>query len=368
MIRIGVVGLGFMGYTHFTAARKLRGGKITAVVSRDPKKRAGDWTGTRGNFGPPAGKVDLSRVAAHESLDDLLAAEGPDAVDLVDLCLPTAMHEEATRKCAAAGRHVFVEKPIAPDLKAADRMVKACEKAGVLLMVGHVLPFFPEFRYLHEAADKKKYGRLRAAHFTRVICPPPWLDTDPAGDGGADGFAAIGGWGADLHVHDTHFVSLIRGVPHRVFSRGLLRDGLIEHVQTEYLWEETEAGLARGERGGPPVGSVAGGIAAKGHDFRHGFEAHFEKATILFGAANLGGEFAVDRPLTVISQDGKVRQPSLKGAEEWFSPFAAELQAVVKGVKENAAPHALSGALARDALKVVAAETKSVASGRIVKV
>ena len=353
MIRIGIVGLGFMGYTHFTAAQKLRGGKVTAVCSGDAKKRAGDWHGVKGNFGPPAGEVDLSKVTAHAALDDLLA--DPE-VDLVDLCLPTALHESAVLAAAKAGKHVFVEKPIAPDLKAADRMVKACEKAGVLLMVGHVLPFFPEFRYLHEAAEKKKYGKLRAAHFVRVICTTPNAETP-------EGFAAVGGWGADLHVHDTHFVSLLHGVPHKVFSRGLLRDGLIEHVQTEYLWEDSGAGT------GPPVGSVAGGIAAKGHDFRHGFEAHFEKASILFSAANLGGEFSVDRPLTVVSQDGKVRQPSLKGGEEWFSPFAAELQTAVKGVKENAAPRVLSGALARDALKVVAAETKSVAAGgKLVKV
>ncbi len=155
-------------------------------------------------------------------------------------------------------------------------------------------------------------------------------------------------------------------MPKKVFSRGLLREGLIEHVQSEYVWDD-----ATGPAGshGPPVGSVAGGIAAKGHDFRHGFEAHFEKATILFNAANLGGEFSVDRPLTVISQGGQVRQPSLKGGEEWFSPFAAELQAAVKGAKEHAAPRALSGALARDALKVVAAETKSVkAGGKLVTV
>jgi len=345
MIRIGIVGLGFMGYTHFTAAQKLRGGKITAVASRDPKKRSGDWTGLRGNFGPPAGKVDLSKISAHESVDDLLA--DPE-VDLVDICLPTKLHEEVAKKAAAAGKHVFVEKPIAPDLAAADRMVKACEKAGVLLMVGHVLPYVPEFRYLHEATEKKKYGKLRAAHFARVICPPAWSDD-------VQDFSAVGGWGADLHVHDTHFISLLCGVPHKVFSRGVLREGLIEHVQTEYVWKAPAPN--------PPVGCVAGGIASKGHDFRHGFEAHFEKATILFSGGTLAGEPEEDRPLTVISQGGQVRQPSLKGGDEWFSPFAAELQAAVKGVKEHAAPRVLSGALARDALKVVAAETKSVKAG-----
>ena len=353
MIRIGIVGLGFMGYTHFTAARKLRGGKVTAVCSRDARKRGGDLTGVRGNFGPPAGTFDFSKVAAHATVEELLADEN---VDLVDVCLPTALHEGVVRQAAAAGKHVLVEKPIAADVKAADRMVKACGRAGVLLMVGHVLPFFPEFRYLHESTEKRKYGRLRAARFARAICPTPGTE-DPAK------FAEIGGWGADLHVHDAHLVSLLCGVPAKVFSRGLLRDGLIEHVQTEYLWDPKPDGTF-----GPPVGSLATGIAARGHDFRHGFEAHFEKATLLFSAANLGGEFSVDRPLTVISQDGKVRQPSLKGGEEWFTPFAGELQAAVRGVKDNAAPRVLAGELARDALRVVAAETKSVASGRVTPV
>ena len=358
MVRIGIVGLGFMGYTHVSAAAKLRGGKVTAVCSRDAKKRAGDLRGVHGNFGPPAGQLDFSKVRAHATVDELLA--DPE-VDLVDVCLPTPLHEEVTVKAAAAGKHVLVEKPIAATPEAADRMVAACEGAGVMLMVGHVLPFFPEFRYLHESADKKKYGRLRAAHFARVICRTANAESP-------EGWAALGGWGADLHVHDTHFISLICGVPSGVFSRGLLRDGLIEHVQTEYLWPETDAGAARGERGGAPVGAVCGGIAAKGHDFRHGFEAHFEKATLLFSAANLGGEFSVDRPLTVVSRDGKVREPSLKGGEEWFTPFATELQAAVRGVKDHAAPRVLDGALARDALKVVAAEAESVRTGQVVPV
>ena len=52
MVRIGIVGLGFMGMIHYLAARHATGARVTALCSRDPKKLAGDWRGVRGNFGP----------------------------------------------------------------------------------------------------------------------------------------------------------------------------------------------------------------------------------------------------------------------------------------------------------------------------
>jgi hypothetical protein len=73
MVRIGIVGLGFMGMIHYLAARKLRGAKVTAICSRDPKKLAGDWRGIRGNFGPPGEQMDLGKIKKYQRLDDLLA-------------------------------------------------------------------------------------------------------------------------------------------------------------------------------------------------------------------------------------------------------------------------------------------------------
>ena len=58
MIRIGIVGIGFMGRIHYLASQKLQGAKVTAICSRDPAKLAGDWRQTRGNFGPEPGQVD----------------------------------------------------------------------------------------------------------------------------------------------------------------------------------------------------------------------------------------------------------------------------------------------------------------------
>ena len=109
-IGIGIVGIGFMGMIHHLAASRLAGGRVAAICSRDAKKRAGDWTGIRGNFGPPGGMVDLSGVAAHADFAGLLADP---AVDLVDLCVPNDEHAGLAIRALEAGKHVLVENPIA---------------------------------------------------------------------------------------------------------------------------------------------------------------------------------------------------------------------------------------------------------------
>jgi hypothetical protein len=60
--------------------------------------------------------------------------------------------------------------------------------------------------------------------------------------------------------------------------------------------------------------------------------------------------------------------PKLKGGSEWCSAFTAELQAAVNGVVSGETPEVLSGAMARDALKLCYAEAKSISSGRLTKV
>ena len=348
MVKIGIIGIGFMGYTHFEGAKRLRGGKIAAIATRNVKRLAGDWRGIQGNFGPPAGQVDLKRIRGFQDYHELLA--DPE-IDLVDICLPTEMHETVTLEALAAGKHVLVEKPIAVELKAADRMVKAAEKNQRILMVGQVLPFFPEFRFARECIQSGKYGKLQAAHFRRVIAQPNWSK------GMAD-YRKLGGWGIDLHIHDNHFIGLACGVPKAVFARGIEQDGLVNHVHTQYVYDDPQ--LA--------VSCVSGGIAAAELQFVHGFEIYLEKATLLYSAGTFGGEWVVERPLTLIPAKGKPREPKTKGGGEWCSAFTAELQEAVNAVKTGKTPAVLSGTLARDALKLCYAEAKSIASGKVTKV
>ncbi|MFK7778000.1 MAG: gfo/Idh/MocA family oxidoreductase, partial [Gimesia sp.] len=117
---------------------------------------------------------------------------------------------------------------------------------------------------------------------------------------------------------------------------------------------------------------VSGGIAARGLEFAHGYELYFEDATVLFGAGTMGvgknKEWVVSQPLTLITKNGQLKHPKLKGGDAWCAAFTLELQAAVDAVKSGVEPEALSGALARDALKICYAEAKSIQTGRSIPV
>jgi predicted dehydrogenase len=340
MVRIGIVGIGFMGRIHFLAARGLRGARVAAICSRDPAKRAGDWSTTRGNFGPEPGRVDLSGVKAYETLDQLLA--DPD-IDLIDVCTVTDQHAPIALAALKAGKHVLVEKAIALTPQDADAMVAAAQRAGKLLMVAHVLPFFPEFRYAAEAVAGGQYGALRAAHFKRVIAKPDW--SADIGDA-----AKTGGPAVDLHIHDTHFIGLVCGVPKEVFAVGTVEGGAVTYLTTSYLYGP----------GGPAVTCSSGAVSMGGRPFVHGYEIYLEQATLLYDS---GGP-----PLTLLTADGKAAQPTPPGGGDPISAFTDELQAAVDGVTRGTEPALLSGKLARDALVLCHREIESVKTGKAVAI
>jgi len=344
VVRIGIIGVGFMGYTHYEGARDLVGGKVTAISTRDPKKLTGDWTSIKGNFGPPGGHVDVSQMKCCTDYHELLA--DPE-IDLIDVCLPTDQHFAVVMESLQAGKATLVEKPISVDLAQAEQMVSAAKAANVPLLVGHVLPFFPEFRFAAESIQDGRFGKLKAAHFKRVISPPDWSS-------GMSDFRKLGGWGIDLHIHDNHFIAHAFGRPDGVFSRGLLQDGFVNHVHTSYLYSD-----------GPAISCVSGGIATKGLQFSHGYELFFENATVLFDAGTLAGEWTVSRPLSVITNDGKMTHPELGGSGKWCGAFTDELQVAVNVITNNQAAGPLSSDTALAALQLCWAEAASIESGAV---
>jgi predicted dehydrogenase len=69
MVRIGIVGVGFMGMIHYLAARNLKDARVEGICSRDEKKLAGDWRSIQGNFGPRGEMMDLSGIKKYRQLD-----------------------------------------------------------------------------------------------------------------------------------------------------------------------------------------------------------------------------------------------------------------------------------------------------------
>ena len=215
-------------------------------------------------------------------------------MDLVDLCVPNDQHASLAIRALEAGKHVLVEKPIALSVDDADRMLAASKANDRLLMVAHVLLFFPEFAFALDAVRSGRFGRLQAARLTRVISKPDWSS------GIADAERS-GGPAIDLHIHDTHFLGLLAGSPTAVHTRGVVEQGAVVHLTTQYLFEGDNA---------PALLAVSGALCQKGRPFAHGFEIYLEQATISLGIADVAGQGPVN-PLVVILPDGSVDRPEI---------------------------------------------------------
>ena len=346
MIRVGIAGIGFMGMTHYLAYQKIRGVKVAALCEQDAKRLAGDWRSIKGNFGPAGEMMDLSGIARYANLDEMLADP---TLDMIDCCLPPAGHVKTTVAALEAGKHVFCEKPIALRTADATRMVDAAKKAGKLLLIGHVLPFFPEYKFAYDAITGGKYGQLLGGHFKRMISDPAWLPDfyNPA---------KVGGPMLDLHVHDAHFIRLLFGMPKAVQTVGTMRGEVAERFTTQFVYD-------------PPkmVTAASGVINQQGRPFTHAYEIYLEKATIFFDYMALPSVGDASVPVTVLLQNGKVLRPKLSGGGP-TDAFFAELSEVVRAIRTDTPSPLLAGELARDAVVLCQKQTESIAKGRAVKV
>ena len=347
MINVGIAGIGFMGMTHYNAYQTIRGARVRALCEQDANRLAGDWRSIKGNFGPHGMKMDLGDIDRYGKLDEMIA----DAkLDLIDVCLPPSLHADVTVAALKAGKHVFCEKPIALTPTDAKRMVGAAGKSGKQLMIGHVLPFFPEYNFAYKAITGGKYGRLLGGHFKRIISDPTWLPDfyNPK---------TVGGPMLDLHVHDAHFIRLVCGMPSAVQSVGRMRGEVAELFSTQFLFGDS----------GPIVTAASGVINQQGRPFTHAYEIYLEKATLLFDAAGIGKDWVVGYPVTLLTDTGRVVRPKL-GSDDPCDAFVAELKEVVRAVRTGTPSALLAGRLAADAVLLCHKQTQSVQRGRAVKV
>ena len=209
-MRIGVIGLGFMGSTHLEAYRQVRGFELAAVSSSSEKKRAGDLSAVGGNLGRGGGVVDFGSAKRYSLAGDLI--EDP-AVQAVDICTPTDLHKPLALRALGAGKHVLVEKPMALSGEDCDEMVRAAREAGQTLMVAQVLRFFPEYAAARSMIRSGEIGRVRAATFRRRCAAPAW------GRWLKDR-ARSGGGALDLLIHDFDFCQHLLGKPRTISAVG----------------------------------------------------------------------------------------------------------------------------------------------------
>jgi predicted dehydrogenase len=347
MIRIGIAGIGFMGWMHYLAYRRCDETELAAICTRSQKKLAGDWRDIQGNFGPPGEQVDTSALATYAQLDDLLA---DDTIDMVDLCLPPHLHADAAVAAVERGKHVFCEKPMALTTDACQRMVAAARANDRQLFIGHVLPMFTEYAQVLRWIEDGTYGSVRGGSFKRVISDPLWLEGfyDPQ---------RVGGPLIDLHVHDAHLIRLLFGRPTEVVSQGRMRGAVVEYCHTLFRFDDPQL----------VVHAVSGIIPQQGRSFTHGFEIHTADATLLFESAVIDGAARTLMPLTALAGEGRVEQPDLVEGDA-VDPFVAEVREVARCTAANRPSRILDGDLARDAVVLCHCQTESVQTGKAVAV
>ncbi len=151
-IRVGVVGLGYWGPNLARNLAAIPGCELCWLCDASEEARA-----RVGQTLPGA------RLAG--DMEDLL---GDPELDAVVLATPVPTHAELAVRVARAGKHCFVEKPLAITTADAERAVAAAERAGRILMVGHLLEYHPAVDRLKVLLDGGELGRLYYVYGNRL--------------------------------------------------------------------------------------------------------------------------------------------------------------------------------------------------------
>lgn len=150
-VRIGIIGAGGMGSSHAEAIKTLQRARVAAVADSDEAR------GRR-----LAETLAVPWFGAYQQM----LADG--AIDAVSIASPPFLHKEMALAAAAAGKHIFCEKPMAVNVADCEAMIQAAERAGVTLMIGQVLRFLQPFLKVRELVDSGAIGRVISAEVTRI--------------------------------------------------------------------------------------------------------------------------------------------------------------------------------------------------------
>ena len=339
-VRIGLVGLGFMGTTHWGIYQAMKGARVVALADVDAAKRRGDVSKVVGNIGggDNSKPLDLSGVTVYESARALISNAD---VDVVDICVPTPDHADIVCAALAAGKHVFCEKPLCRTEAEMKKIVAAVKKAKTCFNLGLCVRAWPEYRHAYEYFRSGKAGAMKSATFKRIS---PSVDGNAWQNWYMDG-ARSGGALLDLHVHDIDEVNYFFGKPKSLTASGanIVSKGGIDHVVATYDYGNGTLVMAEG-----------GWAAAKGTPFEMSFTIVCEKATLKLDASGYHIYPVKGKPITP-KCDIKA------GPTGWHQELAYFVACVKKGVTPDKYQTIDS---VETTMKMLFAEAKSIASGR----
>lgn len=152
-VRWGVIGLGWFGEIHVDTLAGMPAVEVAAVCTRRPERLAE--------------VADRYQVAARYT--DYRALLADDSVDAVSITTHVYDHREVAVAALEAGKHVFLEKPMAPTAEECDRIIEAVRGSRGSFMVGHICRFDPRVALAKEAIDAGRVGKIFSMHARRNL-------------------------------------------------------------------------------------------------------------------------------------------------------------------------------------------------------
>jgi predicted dehydrogenase len=325
---VAIIGAGFMGSAHAAnyagLAPRVR---VKTVCGRSPERAA-----------------RVAETVAAEATTDLDQVLGDPEIDAVDICVPTPVHREMAERAFAAGKHVFLEKPLALTVEDAEAIVAAAAHSGQIFMVGLVLRFWPEYVALHRLIGAGELGRPRAVFTQRLSPPADWAEwlRDREQSGGTT---------VDLMIHDFDQMNAVLGTARTVYAT----EPVPGHVHAVVEYEGGGSGFAEGSMAMPRSYPFSSDIRVLGEA---GVAEYAFSAAPVEGEGNIGASSSA-RGLRVHPVDGDLRVEAVESADPW-GPEIAEF---VSCLEEGRQPEQGTGAQALEGLKVSLAASRSLASG-----
>lgn len=253
MLKIGLIGCGFMGTMHANCYKSIEGVELVALA--DIRKECAENLAKGTNATLYGDGKDLINNAD---------------VDVIDICLPTYLHSEYAIAAMDKVKYVFVEKPVALTKEQGEAMIKEAHKTGANVQVGQVIRFWDEYVELAKIIKSGTYGKIINANFRRISPIPTWGWNDWLLKNELSGGAA-----QDLHIHDVDYVLSLFGKPNQIQSVKNIIGEKASYINSLLTYDDFVIGV-EGTWGLPGT-----------HPFEATFRVVFEKGVV----ENAGGKF-----------------------------------------------------------------------------
>jgi predicted dehydrogenase len=291
-MKVGIVGTGSMGSTHAMGWAETDAEIVGFCAESVPEAE-------------PLAKKYHTKV--FEKLDQLLSE-----ADIVDICTPTYLHPTQVRQAAKARKQIICEKPLALDWQSGLEMLRACEEAGVRLLVAQVVRFFPEYAAAKELVDSGQIGKPGTIHLRRCSYRPKkpsnnwFLDEQKSG-----------GILMDLAIHDFDYARWVAGDVRTVYT---------QKVSSLDPSSPIDFGLTILTHENGTLTHVTCGWAYPPPNFQTGFDINCERGAVHFDSEET-------MPIhNLIQTDKDAPDVALPGSPLAESPYTSEIKEFYRAI------------------------------------